>query len=199
MSIRSDTLETKLSALLKRLSPPRLMTVEVQADEMDALARAIDRAAPRDGYDAWWPQFEDSLLSSMTTRAWPTVGEIARAAKSIHAPRSATEAETESHEVYGWILEWWHKHRDCPRHLAKSHHACRMIAEGIATPGQLRRGGFPLTDRDMAAAEAEPDPQHPSILADIHAIGDRIRDNKAASAAAGAGGTWKHPFAGAAE
>lgn len=89
MNIRTDTLTTNLTRFLGRFSPPRGMNDQGIADSTSALLRAIDRAAPMTGYDAWWPRFEDRLEESMTTRAWPTVSEVAKVAKSIPLPDSA--------------------------------------------------------------------------------------------------------------
>ena len=43
--------------------------------------------ASREGYDAWWPGFEDELAAVVKTRTWPTVGEIGRAAEKVPVRR----------------------------------------------------------------------------------------------------------------
>lgn len=98
MSIRLDHLQSKLDRLLEVLDPPRHITSDqARADEIAALLRAIDRACPQNGYDGWWPRFEDALRESMRGRTWPTPGDVARAAKDM--PRTGQKADLDD----GWL------------------------------------------------------------------------------------------------
>jgi hypothetical protein len=113
-----------------------------------------------------------------TSRTWPTIAALVKALGLAIAP---PVAPTENDDIrtmeflYGLVVEWWHKHHDAMPSVAKDHHAGRMVREGIATPGQLRRGGFPIPSELRDAALAEPDPNHATISAEIASIGAQLR------------------------
>lgn len=165
-----------------RLSPPRQMQQAAQQDELASLGRAIERAAPQTGdLDAWWIEFEDALLEMATTRAWPTVHDISRAAAKVRDQRAqsakaATSIADEPGHLYQMVLDWWRQFGDCgPGSVPKEHHAKRLVDDGEATWGQLRRAGFPIPFWAKDKAMSEPDPKHPQIMRDLEAMAARMR------------------------
>ena len=202
MTLRMTYLNGKLFSLCGpdgRLVPPLRMGQQAQADELAALGRALDRLAPASGYEAWWPRFEDALMGAATTRAWPLIGDVERAAKSLREVEKARLAspgsyapENEPPHIYQIVEEWWLKFRDAgPGSVPRPHHAKRLVDAGHATWGELWRKGFPIPDYARDAAKTEKDPSHEAILADIRAMGERLRAN--------ASGIRNPAFAGAAE
>lgn len=181
--MRKEFFDARLFALCGpagRLVPPQRMGPAAQADELAALARAINSAAPSLGYEAWWPRFEDALLAGLSSRAWPTLGEVRRAAREVQAAAKARADEAagpdEPPHIYQMVEEWWLKFRASgPGSLPRQGHASRLVDAGHATWGQLWRAGFPIPDWARATAMAEPDPAHEAILADIRAVGERLR------------------------
>ena len=192
MSIRRQTLDRNLDRLLSRMVPPRGLGDQAQQDETAALSRALDRMAPGGGYEAWWERFEDALLGIMTTRAWPTVGEVTKAGKSIGFGGSDQRASGEPPQLYDWIREWWLRHHDCPRHLKpQEHHSRRLVADRLATWGELWRRGFPVPRELVRAAKEEPDPKHQGIMEDLQAMGRRIRGEEIEPLDKRFAGDWK--------
>lgn len=186
--MRKEFLAARLLALCGpagRLVPPRGMGPAAQADELAALGRAVSSAAPSAYYEAWWSRFEDALLGGLTSRAWPTLGEIRRAAREVQSADKAGAGPTAGAEeppyIYQYVEEWWRKfHAAGPGSLPKSGHAVRLVNAGLATWGQLWRVGFPIPDWARPAAMEERDPAHEAILADIRAMGERLRAQEAA-------------------
>lgn len=177
---RREYLDDRLDALLARLTPPARMQPQAQLDETAALGRALDRLAPSSGWEAWWTRFEDALLALATTRAWPLVGDLERAASRLRERDTETAkaaAGTDEPEyLYAMVEEWWLKHRNAgPGSVPKEHHAKRLVDANLATWGELRRKGFPIPLWAKPIAMAEHDPNHEAILDDIHATGDRLR------------------------
>lgn len=76
--MKKQYIEGKMRDYLARRSPPNSISKNERAltDELGAILRAVVRAAPDQGFQEWWPRFEDSLDRSLKTRAWPTVYEI---------------------------------------------------------------------------------------------------------------------------
>lgn len=181
---RREYLDDRLDSLLARLTPPARMQPQAQIDEAAALGRALDRLAPSSGWEAWWPRFEDALLTLATTRAWPLVGDLERAAARLRDQAASTararSADEEPEYLYAMVEEWWLKHRRAgPGSVPKEHHAKRLVDARLATWGDLRRKGFPIPPWARDIAMAEHDPNHEAILDDIHAISRRMRENDA--------------------
>ncbi len=83
---RESFLDEKLEAYLGRKAAPRNLPPRAQTETMAALERCLGRYAPKEGYEDWWPRFEDRLEEDSKTWAWPTVGEIKAAAIAITEP-----------------------------------------------------------------------------------------------------------------
>lgn len=83
-----------LDALLARLQPPSSLPDDsARASERAALLAAILRHAPPKGWAGWWEGFEARLLEARTGRVWPTVGEIARAARQSSPSMDVAQGE----------------------------------------------------------------------------------------------------------
>ncbi|PJN96091.1 hypothetical protein CNY89_04610 [Amaricoccus sp. HAR-UPW-R2A-40] len=199
MTFRTDFLNSKILGLCGndgRLVPPRGMGGQAQADELAALGRALDRLAPSSGYESWWSRFEDALLAAATTRAWPLIGDVERAAKSLRegdmrrASSPGTSSGIEPAHIYGIVEEWWLRFRDAgPASLPNAGHAKRLVEAGHAAYGELWRKGFPIPDSAREQAKAEKAPDHEAVLAEIRKMGERLRPT----------GIRNPAFAGAAE
>ena len=95
MAYREDFLRTKLKQFLERRSMPRQLDGKPQAiaEEIQALAVAVGKFAPRGDYEDWWPRFIERLDEESKTRAWPTAFEMKNAAKGLSGPVSKHMAE----------------------------------------------------------------------------------------------------------
>ncbi|MBK9073302.1 MAG: hypothetical protein IPL79_20220 [Myxococcales bacterium] len=84
-SDRDNFFTGKVRAYLDRRTAPRGIADKPQVvrEELAALVRCVLRFAPTSGMDEWWQKFEDRLAEESTTRAWPTEGEIKKAALSL--------------------------------------------------------------------------------------------------------------------
>jgi hypothetical protein len=91
MTVRLAYLGNQLSRFLSRYEAPAMLTGQPRDDEVAALVRALDRAAPTTDYDAWWARFEDVLAENLRARSWPTVRDVAQAAQKM--PRTARTAQ----------------------------------------------------------------------------------------------------------
>lgn len=191
--MRKEFLDGRLFALCGpagRLVAPQRMGQTAQADELAALGRAINGAAPSVGYEAWWPRFEDALLGGLASRAWPTLSEIRRAAREVQTTakaraEQATAADEPPH-IFQIVEEWWLKFRSAgPGSLPKQGHARRLVDAGQATWGQLWRAGFPIPDWARGQAMEERDPAHETILAGIREMGERLRSQDVRKPGAG--------------
>lgn len=78
MNIRTETIAKTLSAFLDRYSPPNAMkgNPETVQAEVENLLRVVLKFAPQDGYHGWVDTMIDRMEYQMTTRAWPTKGEL---------------------------------------------------------------------------------------------------------------------------
>lgn len=179
-----------IGTLLREHILPRYKRPEHLDDET---ARAELRDMVND-LNAAWPimppqrfgEVADGLARAVrvthTSRTWPTIAALVKALQVAISPPAAPTADDDGKVqefLYGLVVEWWHKHHDAMPSVAKEHHAARMVAEGIATPGTLRRAGFRMPAHLQADALAEPDPQNDAILRDIRATGETLRANRA--------------------
>jgi len=95
MSIKAEFLKTKLTAYLERRSMPRSLADKPSAQhaELAALLACVNRLAPRDGFEDWWAMMEISIAENANTYAWPTEGDIKKAAGKIRGPRKVTVSQ----------------------------------------------------------------------------------------------------------
>ena len=185
-NIRDAELSQLLSALLGRLSPPRSIAGSERAmgEEVAALAKALSRAAPSQGYRAWFDDFADALASRAKTRAWPIVSEIEAAARAV-ADRSAQSSSGADNADFYEIkavermADWFGKFRSQMPSHGKSSRTAALIRQGVLRDlREARFCGFDLSDEQMAAAVAMPigadeARHHNAITADLMAIAER--------------------------
>lgn len=182
---RSDFLEVKLLAMCgpnRMLVPPKGMGEAAQADTLALLGRALDGVAPTVGYEAWWSRFEIALLGGLTSRAWPAVADVVRAAKEVQVSSKEAAANAslmgagEAPHIAQMVEDWWKQfRRPGPGSLPRHHHAKPMVDAGLATYGQLWRAGFPLPQWAVEIAKAEQDPDHAAISREIEDMAARLR------------------------
>jgi hypothetical protein len=121
-----------------------------------------------------------AIRTTHTSRTWPTIAALVKAlGVAIAPPVKSTEGDDAKVEafLYGLVVEWWHKHHDAMPSVAKEHHTARMVREGIATAGALRRAGFPVPAHLRDETMGEPDPRQKEVLSDLATLGERIRAN----------------------
>lgn len=97
MGMKEDFLKRGLSGYLLRRVPPRGLETKPQAleAELQALLSCVLRFAPREGYAEWWAQMETRIAEDAQTRAYPTEGEIKKAAMAIKPPKISLIAEAD--------------------------------------------------------------------------------------------------------
>tara|TARA_B100000927_G_C16438294_1_gene458601 strand:+ start:522 stop:983 length:462 start_codon:yes stop_codon:yes gene_type:complete len=99
--MRNNELKEKMLNLLGRLNAPRAVqgNSESMKSEAEFLCDKIIKLAPNKGYLDWFNHFEETLLSNLETRTWPTAKEISKAAKEIAPKRPEfQELPTEKYE-----------------------------------------------------------------------------------------------------
>lgn len=178
--MRKEFLVNKLKAYLERRTPPKNITgregeemTQAMKDEIASLFRAIDRLAPKDGYDDWWNRFEDAVLRNEKTRAWPIVGDLQRAAEAIKPKAGTNVSVDEPAQIYEMVVYWWRKFKDPHPAIARPHHADRMVKEGVATPIELHEAGFkggPGWMDKVRACDTDT-PHNQKVRAEIAAMG----------------------------
>lgn len=182
MSARSDTLSSCLARYLARLTPPRDLGELAQQDETAALFRAIDRAAPAAGYEGWWSNFEDALSASLRTRAWPTVGEIVRAAGAVREADRAAQAygATPVADELGYLrfTEFWAITKSVRRGTPPEF-LIRAVKEGLATWGDLRWQGCDIPRWAFETADCENRQRHEEHMAALTASTEPLRAQNA--------------------
>ena len=162
MTHRMDFLASRITRLLDALDPPRGITEQGRIDETGALLRAADRAAPSNGYEGWWPRFEDALREGMRGRTWPTPGDVARAAKGIPAPKQsrpigAEDLDWQEEAKRKQLADWITGRRD-----NEGKPVVRGIPAGLVTPARLAAIGVTGHDAARAIAFAN-DPENHGI------------------------------------
>jgi hypothetical protein len=182
---RTENLDDRLGALLRRLSPPRHVAGNPQAmqDEVASLSRIINQRAPSQGYVEWWGKFEDELLRRMKTRAWPIVGEIEGAAQAVAAQSRQSQAPGQDaieiaaiDRMASWFRQF---NSQMPSH-GRATRTAALIARGVlANEREARFYGFDLTDvqrrmSDDQAPSAAEERHHRRVMEDLQATAARI-------------------------
>jgi len=103
---RNDWLFDSLRRYLDRRSMPQGLKDKPQAqtDEIQALATTLYRLAPVKGYGDWWDEFSERLAEDAQTRAWPTQGEMKKAAQATKGPRFEGSADYPEVGSDAWSL-----------------------------------------------------------------------------------------------
>ena len=190
---RETDLTERLASLLQRLSPPRSIAAnpEAQRAEVAALLRSVLSAAPSQGYADWWGRFEDALMRRMKTRAWPILSEVQTAARDIAQAPGQAEASGSMAEsaAIARMADWFEKFRSQMPSHGRASRTQALIAAGVLH--DEREAGFygfdldePMTararDQAPGAIEAK---HHRQVLENLRAINSQIEANKAAAVA----------------
>lgn len=97
MTSRDEDLAQRLERFLDRRSVPMNLDGEAKAqaraDEVLSLLRAVLRHAPATGYEEWWGRMEDHIAEHARGRGWPTLAEVAEAARALRDARQALERD----------------------------------------------------------------------------------------------------------
>lgn len=93
MSLKTIELTKTFSRWLERYSPPLAIRDKPQAmqDEVDTLVRVLMRGAPSENVGQWAERVLERVSERMTTRAWPTAGEVAVAVRGFAGKSDAAE------------------------------------------------------------------------------------------------------------
>ena len=153
--MRGDFINQKLTNLLSRLSPPRAIAKDAraQAEEMKLLAKAINSAMPSRESDEWWLKFEEALLSSLQTRAWPTLREVKQSCSDIRSGRSDISDELAESNVLNIAIEWFNSHGKPHPVLNSPQITNQMVDQGmLPTLRYARWKGFDLTTEQQREA-----------------------------------------------
>lgn len=153
--MRKEFLLTKVTHLLDRLSPPRSISgnQEAQAQEIDQIVLVISKYAPKNGYETWWPEFESRLLENHQTRAWPTVFEIKQAcdAGKKKADPSLVQSELELRAI-----EWLEKHKTAHPVFNTPDITEEVVKRGVFHDYRMARfRGFALNEGQAAIAKKQ--------------------------------------------
>lgn len=153
--MRKEFLLTKVTHLLDRLSPPRSISAnqEAQAQEIDLIVSVLSKYAPQSGYETWWPEFEARLLENHQTRAWPTVFEIKAAcdAGKRKADPSLVQSELEMRAI-----EWLENHKTAHPVFNTPDITEEVVKRGVFPDYRLARfRGFTLSDSQAEIARKQ--------------------------------------------
>ncbi|SLN25116.1 hypothetical protein [Ruegeria meonggei] len=136
---RETFLTDKITGYLDRKAPPRSLGAQAQANEMASLVRCFMRFAPKDGYEDWWPNFEDRLDEDAKTRAWPTAGEIKAAAMAITGPSSRRIAEGNEFDPLDVNAKRMHAGERVSDGYLYGRLSVELVASGKVSEAQMRR------------------------------------------------------------
>lgn len=152
---REEYLSARFNEFLDRFSPPRSIQSNPKAmqDEADDMLRSVVRFAPREEYGEWIARVVSSLVEGMTTRSWPTVGEVIRACKSVSKPDTVTSRSMVEEAALGRMEQWFEKFgSQLPGHGNPTRTA-ELIRRGVLTDErEARFKGFDLSEEQRRRA-----------------------------------------------
>lgn len=150
---RSEFLASRVQSLLGRLSPPKSISKapHLQKEEISLITNALSSAMPKQGFEVWWGQFEERLLSSHETRAWPTIREIKIAAAFKDSSRGSMDEDAN----YFHASDFFDRHgKPCPWFNNVSF-TNRILNSGrLESLAEARTRGFNLTTEQNEQAKA---------------------------------------------
>lgn len=158
---RDEFLTERLSGLLSRLSPPRaiLTNPEAQRAEVAMLLRGVLRLAPSRDYADWWGRFEDELLRRMKTRAWPISSEMDQAARGLSAGRGETDDNDNRIEAgaISRLEDWFGKFKSQMPGHGRPERTSELIRRGVLPNERAARfHGFDLSQHARETALEQP-------------------------------------------
>lgn len=151
---RAD-LGARFNRWLERFSPPRQIADKPQAlqDDAEALFRIILDHAPDEGWQDWWTSAIRALEASMTTRSWPSPGEVVRACRGAVAkmPEAETAAQSRGEaNAIQMLIDWHAKFGTQMPGLGRSDRTAELIRRGVLrNEREARFKGFVLSPRAM--------------------------------------------------
>lgn len=178
MNAIGTLLRTKILARKQR--PERFDDETARAEIADMVSdlNAAWPSMPPDMFEQTGDNLARELRAMHAGRDWPVIATMLKALKAATTTRRPMPHSTEEEPpvVYEGVKAWWQRHGDrCP--FAREHHSGRLVADGLATWGQLRRAGFWIPDERRDEAMDEPDPNQEAIIAASMVIGARLRAN----------------------
>jgi len=180
---RTNRIGTLLREEILRNStrPSHLSDTAAQA-ELRNMVDDLNREWPTmaaDRFESVCEALAREVRASHTSRTWPTIAALLKALKaSMKGNAELTEEQSEA-AIMGMVRDWWTQFRGPLPTVATEEHAVQLHREGLATWGELRRSLFPIPFWAREDAMLEPDPAHPGIMADLIALGERLRANRA--------------------
>lgn len=154
--MRDQYLQSRLSNLLKRMTPPRAFSFDEnsQVAEVSQMMRVLLREAPSENYENWWDTFEANLLEAHQTRAWPTIYEFVNACQKISKVTSSNNM-ADGHK-YPWVLKWFERKGVAFPSINEPSITMRLIKDGhLSSERQARFLGFALSDEAAAKARQQ--------------------------------------------
>lgn len=146
--MRSEIIEKRLRSILSRLSPPRSIAnnAEAQKSEAAAMLKALSASCPTRGVDDWLDSFEEALFSALETRAWPTLREVKKACRV----KISSSGATSDVEI---ALKWFNTFNKPHPVLNNPQITAEILSRGMVEDiREARWRGLDLTteDRDRA-------------------------------------------------
>lgn len=152
--MRDEFLGQRLTILLDRLSPPNAIKArpDLMQAEVSQLVGTVRHLAPSRGYESWWEDFEGALLARMTTRAWPIVSELRKAAAEIRTGKVEVTADVESRMV-DMLADWLAKFGDQMPSMGRPTRTAALIERGaLRDLAEARERGFDMTPEQSSEA-----------------------------------------------
>lgn len=147
MNPRTDEITERFSEWLDRYSPPRGISNAPKAmqQEADALLNCFLKTAPTQGYTQWVVDKLDALSQSMTTRAWPTVGEAMKVLKARSGSSSVKNDDAVEAACVDAMEKWFAKFKNEMPSMGRDSRTAELIRRGVlADEREARFRGFSL-------------------------------------------------------
>lgn len=181
----NDEIKAAVVAFLSRFSPPRSIagSAEAMSDEVIQITDAVARFAPRVGFQDWWPAVGTAIVQRMKTRAWPMVSEVETACRiATEAGRSGAASSDAVNEqaAIDRLESWFRKFGTQAPSQGRPSRTLALINRGVLRDlRHARFCGFDLTnDQTEQSRDQAPGPEeqkhHHRVMADLHAIGERM-------------------------
>lgn len=141
MNPRVEFLTVKLKGYLERRTMPRGLADKPKAQEAElgALIHCLTRYAPRQEFGEWWAKMESRLAENSETRAWPTEGEIKKAAMSLRGTQTKQVAEGDEIDPLVILSGRMERGEHVGDGCLYGRVAVDMLARGLVTHDTLRK------------------------------------------------------------
>lgn len=141
MNPRVEFLRAKISEYLERRTMPRGLADKPKAQEAElgALIHCLTRYAPRNEYGEWWGKVVSQLAENSETRAWPTEGEIKKAAMGVRGKQTKHVAEGDEIDPLVILSGRMERGEHVGDGCLYGRVAVDMLARGLVTQNTLRK------------------------------------------------------------